>query len=146
MSPVSAIDPMVLSQDVADISPSHDLSTTQIDAGLQFMNAPATDLIVGGKGRDLRGKQTERVSEKMTAANGGTIQAETYLLDETNDYNTHRNAAEESKNRRIDEEMESENENGTEHKSAEKQSTIQRDARSISVAQAAAAAASLDSF
>ena len=75
MSPMSAgFDPMIQSQDVADNLPGHDLSTTQIDAGLQFMGAvPATDLIVSDKARDLRGKKTERLSEKMTAAQGGTI-------------------------------------------------------------------------
>ena len=40
------------------------------------MMAPNTQLIQGAKSQNLRGKQTERVSDKSTAQNGQTIQAD----------------------------------------------------------------------
>lgn len=40
-SPVSAMDPMLLSQDVCDVNPGGDLSSTQVNI-MPFMTAPNT--------------------------------------------------------------------------------------------------------
>lgn len=39
-------------------------------------------MIKGGKARDLRGKKTERVSDKLTMNNHGTIHTEEFKFDE----------------------------------------------------------------
>ena len=40
-SPVSALDPMLLSQDAGDVNPGGDLSSTQVNI-MPFMTAPNT--------------------------------------------------------------------------------------------------------
>ena len=84
---------------------------------------PATQAIQKAKSQNLRGKQTERVSDKTNQ--NSIIQAEVIHFDEANEANTQRVLKEEEvKNGRIREEQESDNENGTEHRSAQKKSPI----------------------
>lgn len=90
-------------------------------------------MIKGGKARDLRGKKTERVSDKLTMNNHGTIHTEEFKFDEQL-VDTQRMDKEQVKGCHINEENESEVDNGTENYSASKKSVIQQDTSSNAAA------------
>lgn len=114
-SPIFA-DPL-LQNEIIDVAPGGvDLSATQ-PGNMISLATPATQAMHKAKSHNLRGKQTERVLDKTNQ--NATIQAEVIPFDEVNEANTQRVLKEEEvKNGRIHEEQESDNEKGTEHRSA----------------------------
>jgi len=80
------------------------------------MTAPGTELIKGGKGQDLRGKKTERVSDKLTNNVHGTINTEEFKFEDQEIGSTYRKL-EEVKDGHINEENESDAENASKNNS-----------------------------
>lgn len=100
-SPISQHDPIMQTHEViGEINPGPiDLSATQIGSTLNYMSAPATQLVASSKALNLKGKKTERVADVVSSS----INDLNNRADDTNT-NTQRQNIEEVKNGLIPEE------------------------------------------
>ena len=101
-SPISQNDPIMQTHEViGEINPGPmDLSATQIGSNLNYMSAPATQLIASSKALNLKGKKTERVADVVS----NSINDLNDRVDDTNSNTQRQNVVEEVKNGLIPEE------------------------------------------